>query len=484
MNILLIAPPLMDYVNGLLVPIAMDAVRACPPYGVFLLARVLQEEGHEVTIIDLISQGSKNLDIHWPLIESCHLVGISTTSLSWPTARNCILDIRRYRPDVPIVLGGIHATMFDKYLLTTTTANFCIRGEGENSIKLLCRVLENGGDLRNVPNLTVALENGKIQRTKIAPKINPIEMAQFPVPDYSQIPVGSYNGLGIESSRGCPFDCLFCSTSYRRSWRGIEPEVFVDRVEQILPHIDKTQTGSLQVIDDEFSVKPDRVVKICNEFRKRNLTPKLVFDSRANDLLNEAYLEALAPYALQFLVGAECGYDEGLKCVGKGTTCQKLTIAAANLNKYGLAAKADFSFIIGLPWETREHVFKTIQFATNLYATYGVRVLLQWFCQIPGSRIWEQHRKEGIVHEAQYDDYGFFRNLYLFRSGVKLTPDEIYEISDIMSAVTRLSQIHTSEKRMVEYSMPEPISTYYPNLGPELIEGTGLASLYSVVDEA
>jgi anaerobic magnesium-protoporphyrin IX monomethyl ester cyclase len=484
MKILLIAPPLMDYVNGVLSPIAMDAVRACPPYGVFLLAKVLQEEGHEVTIVDLISQGSKNLDIHWPLIASCHLVGISTTSLSWPTARNCILDIRRYRPDVPIVLGGIHATMFDKYILNTTTANYCIRGESEVSLTLLCRVLENGGDLRNVPNLTVKSADWKIQRTKIAPKISPEDMARFPVPDYSQIPAGAYNGLGIESSRGCPFDCIFCSTSYRRSWRGIEPKAFVDRVEQILPFIALTQTGSLQVIDDEFSIKPERVVEICNEFRRRNLQPALVFDSRVNDLLNEPYLEALVPYALQFLVGAECGYDEGLKRVGKGTTCEKIRKAAANLHKYGLAGKADFSFIIGLPWETREEVFKTIQFATNLYSTYGVRVLLQWFCQIPGSRIWEQMRKEGVVHEAQYDDYGFFRNLYLFRTGVQLTPDEIFEISEIMSAITKLSQIHTPEKRMVEYSNPEPISTYYPNLGPDLVEGTGLASLYDVVDRA
>lgn len=484
MNILLIAPPLMDYVNGVLTPIAMDAVRACPPYGVFLLAKILQQDGHEVTIIDLISQGSKDLDIHWPLILSAHLVGISTTSLSWPTARNCIADIRRYRPDVPIVLGGIHATMFDKYVLASTSANYCIRGEGENALRMLCRVLERGGDLRDVPNLTVKLADGTMQRTHIAPKLSSEEMARSPVPDYSQLPPGSYSGLGIESSRGCPFDCLFCSTSYRRSWRHIEPGVFVDRVQQILPYIDRTLTNSLQVVDDEFSVKPDRAIEICREFDRRGIQPKLVFDSRANDLLNEAYIEALVPYALQFLVGAECGYDEGLKAIGKGTTCRKLSKAAENLNKYGLAEKADFSFILGLPWETKEEVMKTIRFATTLYSTYGVRVLLQWFCQIPGSRLWEEKRKEGVVHEAQYDDYGFFRNLYLFRSGVQLTPDEIYEISEILSPITRLSQIHTPEKRLVEYAYPEPIFRNYPRLGPALVDGTGLASLYEVVDRA
>lgn len=484
MKVILIAPPLMDYVNGVLAPIAMDAVRACPPYGVFLLAQVLQQDGHEVTIIDLIAQGSKDLDIHAQLLASCHVVGISTTSLSWPTARNCILDIRKYRPDVPIVLGGIHATMFDKYVLSTTTANYCIRGEGEHALKILCRVLERGGDLRTVPNLTVKLPDGKIVRTGIAPKLTPEEMAACPVPDYSQVPPGAYNGLGIESSRGCPFDCSFCSTSYRRSWRGIPPQAFVDRVELILPFAANTTTGSLQVIDDEFSLKPDRAVEICKEFGRRNLNPKLVFDSRANDLLNDEYLEAMSPYALQFLIGAECGYDEGLKRVGKGTTCHNLEKAAKNLKKHGLASKADFSFILGLPWETHEDVMKTVRFASRLYSEHGVRVLLQWFCQIPGSRMWEEDRKEGIVHEAQYDDYGFFRDLYLFRSGVRLTPEEIYEVTDAVTAVSRLSQIHTPEKRMLEYANPEPIGAYFPKMGSEVTEGTGLASLYEVVDRA
>ena len=470
----------MDYVNGQLAPIAMDAVRACPPYGVFLLAQILQQDGHEVVIIDLIAQGSKDLDIHWQHIVSSHLVGISTTTLSWPTARHCIADIRKYRPDVPIVLGGIHATMFDKYLLSSTSANFCIRGEGDMALKLFCRVLQNGGDLGQVPNLTVKLPDGRIHRNKVTNRLTDDEMSKLPYPDYRGIPYGTYNGLGLESSRGCPFDCIFCSTSYRKTWRSIPPEAFVDRLEYMLHFTDMTRTGTIQIIDDEFSIKTKRVKAICKEIGRRNLKPKLIFDSRANDLLKEDFVEAIQPYAFQFLIGAECGYDEGLKKVGKGTTSEKLERAAAVLSKFGVANRADFSFILGLPWETKKEVMDTVTFATNLYAKYGVRVLLQWYCQVPGSRLWDMQREKGVVHEAQYDNFGFFKNLYLFRSGVNLTLDEIHEVSDIVTPLMIMSNIHSPEKRMLEYAYPEPISLFYPRMAHENETDQGLSSLREV----
>ena len=60
-----------------------------------------------------------------------------------------------------------------------------------------------------------------------------------------------YKGLSIESSRGCAFDCSFCSTSYRKTWSGMPAEKFVDRLEEMLPQVERTQLGMIHVIDDE-----------------------------------------------------------------------------------------------------------------------------------------------------------------------------------------------------------------------------------------
>jgi anaerobic magnesium-protoporphyrin IX monomethyl ester cyclase len=247
----------------------------------------------------------------------------------------------------------------------------------------------------------------------------------------------------------------------------------------MLPQVERTQLEMIHVIDDEFSMNPKRTVEITDILRKRDLKPILIYDSRATDLLYDGLIPSIAEFTGQFLVGAECGYDEGLKKIGKGTTTQILEDAAAKLHANGLAGQADFSFVLGLPWETVTEVRKTCQFAAHLFATYGVRILLQWYCQIPGSRLWEVDREAGRVNEAMYNNYGFFRDLYLFRSGVRLTPDEIWQVSNTVATLQKMAKMQYPDRTMVEYGHPEPIGLYYPQ---EVMtrRPDGLASLREV----
>lgn len=479
MNVVLIAPPLMDYVQGRLRPISMDAERECPPYGIYLLASILRAEGHQVTLMDLIAHSTSSIKSYRELIKASHLIGIAATSMSWAAAQHVITQVRQLQPEVPIVLGGIHPTMFDEYILRHFPVDYIVRGEGELALPALCRALMGEIALDTVPNLSWRTPTQSFIRNTLAPKIAPHQLGQYPLPDYSTLPNKVYKGLAIESSRGCSFDCSFCSTSYRKDWRGIPPDCFVDRLEQIMPHLDRTRYGTIHIIDDEFSMNPRRATEIAQTIRRRGLKPWLVYDSRATDLLWEGYVENIAEFTCQFLVGAECGYDEGLKRIGKGTTCQILESAARKLHEFGISNRADFSFILGLPWETKADVEKTIQFAVHLFTTYGVRILLQWYCQIPGSRLWEEDKRNGLVNETMYNDYGFFRDLYLFRTGVKLTPAEIYEVGDMVAQLQYLAGLHTPQRRMIEFAFPQAI---YDNFPRELLTSTetGLTSLRQV----
>ena len=481
MKVLLVAPPIMDDFWGNPQPIAMDAVRECPPYGIYLLQAVLRAAGHEGIVADLIAQGSNCMTPYEGALRDCGLVGIAATSMSWPTAIDVIQQVRRVRPDVPIVLGGIHPTMFDYYLLQAYPVEFIVRGEGEIALVELCAALERGGDVSGVPNLSWKDADGRVCRNGVGRKIAREELGNYPLPDFGQLPMKVYKGLSIESSRGCAFDCSFCSTSYRRTWRGMPPEVFVDRLEQMMQHVDRTQLEMIHIIDDEFSMNPRRALEITNVIRARGLQPSLVYDSRATDLLFDGFVPSIAEFTTQFLVGAECGYDEGLKRVGKGTTTKILEDAANILYREGLSERADFSFILGLPWETAAEVRQTCRFAAHLYATYGVRLLLQWYCQIPGSRLWEADRQASLVNEAMYNSYGFFRDLYLFRSAVKLTPAEIWDLSYSVNALQDLARLRHPERTMVEYGHPEPINLYYPEALLERHED-GLLSLREVAN--
>jgi radical SAM superfamily enzyme YgiQ (UPF0313 family) len=479
MKVVLVAPPIMDYRDGQLRSIAMDAVRECPPYGIYSLASILSGIGHQVVMADLIALGSNDMQPFQPDLQDCDLVGIGATTLSWPTACDVIAQLRKIRPDLPIVLGGIHPTMFDRYILGNFPVQFVIRGEGEIALPALCRALESGQDPAQVPNLSWKDREGGIVRNPLGPLISRHKLASYPLPDYGKLPSGVYKTLSIESSRGCAYDCSFCSTSYRRSWRGIPAKSFVDRLTLVMEHLPRAQHRIIHIVDDEFSTNPRRAMAIVELMARRGLAPELVYDSRATDLIADGFVSSMAHLTHRLLVGAECGYDEGLRRIGKGTSCQTLEQAARTLYAHGISERADFSFILGLPWETRTEVEKTIRFAMSLLGKYGVRVLLQWYCEIPGSRLWEQHRQRQLVTEAMYDDYGFFRNLYLFRSGVAVLPNDIWEINDILEKLLFVTRVNYRNDKMMEFALPDPIGAYFPQQ-KSLEDETGLKSLREV----
>src|SRR4030095_2940080 len=176
------------------------------------------------------------------------------------------------RPDVPIVCGGIHPTLFDRYILHRFPVQFVVRGEGETAIGRLCRALEGKLDLADVPNLSWTSPEGRLVRNPIDPKLRRHELAGLPFPDFERLAPASYKCLAIESSRGCAYDCSFCSTPYRKTWRGLDPEVVVDRLARVLDRLDRTTSGCIHIVDDEFSLNPARATEIAGLIRRRGLT--------------------------------------------------------------------------------------------------------------------------------------------------------------------------------------------------------------------
>jgi radical SAM superfamily enzyme YgiQ (UPF0313 family) len=246
-----------------------------------------------------------------------------------------------------------------------------------------------------------------------------------------------------------------------------------------MQNLDRTTSKAIHIVDDEFSLNTNRATEIAEMIRQRGLTPKLVYDCRARDILSEGFIESIADFTAGVLVGAECGYDEGLKVVGKCVTCQILEDAAKKLNQHGISELFQFSFIIGLPWETKKEVERTIRFAAHLLSTYNVAVIIQWYLQIPGSHLWQESREEELINEQMYDQYGFFRDLYLFRTGVHLKPTEIWEIDDLVKQLIWLANYRYSNRPMIHYEMPPQIEKGFPrSILSE--ENAGLHSLHEI----
>jgi radical SAM superfamily enzyme YgiQ (UPF0313 family) len=497
----------MDMVHEKLIPIAQDTFASCPTSSIYLLAAILRHHGYEVTIVDLTAEWRLKLETvavmgddkilkaekvkrieeltlkhmagvkimpaakeagkidHWlPTFQEAGLIGISATSLNWPSVLMVVRQIRDAGIKTPIVVGGVHPTMFADYILQThRSIDFVIRNEGEKALLGLCAALEGRLECAKVPNLSWRTKDSQVVHNDTIPPLTVEELASLPVPAYDLLPSQVYPMVALQSSRGCPFCCCFCSTPFRRSYRAIPATAFVDKLEQTMSlSADRVVVKDvIQIMDDEWSVDCKRTIAILREVARRNLHVKFIYDSRANDFLNEEYAETVAPYTERFLVGAECGYNEGLAKVGKGTTVEKLEACARVLSKYGIAERAQFSFILGLPWEEKEQVLKTVRFATHLVLQYGVNVMLQWYCQIPGSLLWDESWKRGEVTPAMYDEFGFFRNLYLFRTGVHLPIEEIQDVIDAICTVHSLMVLSGRSKGSMAYRLPAPIQIYY-----------------------
>lgn len=454
MRVLLIPAPLLDYTDGHLGPIAMDRARTSPPLGIYWLAAILRQSGHTVDILDLIALGRLDEAAIAARAGRADLVGVSANSLSWPAARLVIAAIKRAHPDLPVVLGGLHGTHYPEHVFAASAVDFIVRGEGEQPLLSLIDALSGRGDVADVGSLCRRTGDGFC----LKPPQNLLSVAELenlPDPAYDLLPSGVYETLSVESARGCRFNCTFCSTKFRGSWRAICADAFVNRLERLQPYLGRTKHGIFSFVDDLYTLDVDRVAEVTRILSERGISLKATIDARATDVVRGEVAEALAPITNHMLIGAECGYDEGLRRIRKGCSTKILEQAAARLKEAGVAQETVFSFIIGFPFETHDDCRKTIEFASSLMVRYGVRIYLQWFNTIPGSKIWDELAAEGALDIGMYDDFGFFQNHHLWKAGVRLSEEEIRDLCQIVYNINTVLLFTNRRPDVMQFSPPD-----------------------------
>lgn len=115
-------------------------------------------------------------------------------------------------------------------------------------------------------------------------------------------------------------------------------------------------------------------------------------------------MRILIPHVLKKIqIGAECGYDEGLKKIGKGITIEDIELACKKAEQSGVSDKMLASFIIGFPWETAKEMLQTIEFAEMLMKKYHIKAVVNWWIPIP-SKLWNEFKLAGKCDESMFDE--------------------------------------------------------------------------------
>lgn len=388
-----------------------------PSLGPAYIASVLREYKHKVTIVDM------NVDYQSlpSRFDDFDLVGLSSDTPRHNLAIQLAKKIKQY--NVPIVIGGPHASFMIEETLKTGLIDYIIRGEGEYSMLSLVQHLANKSDISTVPGISY-LKDGRIVHNPPQPVISEVDDLPFPARDL--LPMEKYTSqlekrkaTSVIGSRGCPFHCSFCASSelFGLRWRAREPEAIVDEIQEIKKHYD---IQAIFFIDDNFTLDPNRTIKICELIKKRDLDIKWWCFSRVDTVVKrEDMVQAMAEAGAKMtFLGIETPNPEILENYHKKIDAD-MSIKAINiLQKYKIQTMA--SFIIGELHESKEMIKNTIRFACKLEPEVAQFSILTPY---PGTQLYKQ-----VIDRILTKNWNLYDGLHAVMKTYHIDPEEIEKL--------------------------------------------------------
>lgn len=346
-----------------------------PPLGLLWLAGNIPD--HHINITDLRYQP---LTIH-----NWDVAGITCQTVSVPCSARIAEKIRQETPDTIIVTGGHHSVPEDLLFFS----QYVVQGEGEITFKKLLQYIEGGPSC----NLGIASQNTHTPPREPAylPELNP------PNYDVDGISLSHYypNQGAMITSRGCPYNCLFCVAPFGHTWRGRTPSQVAADAEELLSR----GAPYLQIMDDLFTYDRKRVFSICKKITPLSVEWELPNGTRV-DTVDYSLVSAMAASGCtRILYGIESGVDNILKNIRKNITIDQIKHAVKITKDAGI--KPEGLFMVGNPGDTPETIKKTVEFIKELDITGHFSLATPY----PGTDFWTWVKTHGTFLDVPYQDF-------------------------------------------------------------------------------
>ena len=276
---------------------------------------------------------------------------------------------KRARPDLPVVWGGWHPSMFARECLLEPSVDVTVRGQGEETFSEIVRRLTEGQSLQGCAGCTVRLADGSIHENPPRP-LAPLD--KFRAHDYALIPVERYfrlkgkRQLHYISSQGCHFRCAFCSDPfvYGRKWVGLEPTRMAMRLKELW---DRYHFDDVNFQDETFFTRARRVQALADQIVDSGMKITWAATMRADQgvrLPDEVWARCKQSGLRRLLVGVESGSNEMLRRIRKDIKIEQVFHTVEKMLKYGIAGH--FPFIVGFPEESDASIQATLDCAKRL----------------------------------------------------------------------------------------------------------------------
>jgi anaerobic magnesium-protoporphyrin IX monomethyl ester cyclase len=377
-----------------------------PPTNLMYLASSLEKESYSVKIVDddLLQMGYEKVS---KLAEKLNpqIVGVTATTSTIKSALKYVELIKNILPNTLTVIGGPHTTFMPyETLKSSKNLDVVVIGEGEETmVDLANHSTENIQDLDEVKGIVYKdLKNGNLKTTPERPLIKDLDSLPFPARHL--VPFDSYGASkdqtgGIITSRGCVYNCNYCSSSLimGKKFRSRSPDNVVDEIEEL---IDQYQINDIGFMDDTFMLNKRRANDIANEIKARDIDLSFVASSRV-DSVDQNLLQNMKSAGLKTIYyGVESGSQRILDLMKKGITLKQAEDAVKSAKNVDLEVLT--SFILGYPGETEEDMNKTIDFSTKLDSDYSQYSILTPF---PGTPIYNELKEKNLIDNDDWDEY-------------------------------------------------------------------------------
>jgi radical SAM superfamily enzyme YgiQ (UPF0313 family) len=371
-----------------------------PPLSLGYLAGSLRKEGHEVDIVDCLRDKITHKKFSNILAEQKpDIVGFTAMTAYYPDAQKYISIA--HSAGIMAVLGGPHASALPEQTLNETPElDFVVVGEGEETFVDLLKNLKNPEKVRGI-----AFRDGNNIRINeprdLIRNIDDLTLAWDLIPPnkYPNSPHGTvaknFPVAPVITSRGCAFDCTFCTSkvTWRRRVRFRSPSKVVDEIGMLVKNYGVKE---IDIEDDNFTLNKEHAMRICDEIIKRNLKISLACPSGIRiDSLNDELVKKMKKAGFYLIgFGIENGNQEIIDRIGKGFKLDAVQKVVKMVNDVGMLSYG--FFIIGLPGETNKTIQNTIKFSIS--AGFK-RATFSLFSPLPGSKDFDDWvKKNNIAH--------------------------------------------------------------------------------------
>lgn len=375
--------------------------------GVLSLGTVLKAQAYDVEIVDFNSifmndAMAKSTDyerslqrmVRHILDKQPAIVGFNTLCASLQDVLQITLFLKAANPAMKIIIGGPQSLHLPERLLEAFPwLDVVCVGEGESIIVDLVQGLAEGS-LTKVPGI-VYRDRQQVIRNPDAALV--ADLDTLPVVDYSLVPYVPHTRITMEIGRGCPYQCIYCSTSryWRRKFRVKSLSRIRREIEGIKQYVPANEKITISFVDDNFTTNRRFALELCQLLAKMAIN----WDCSARlDTLDEEIISAMSRAGcLAIFMGIETGSPRLQKYINKNLDLRRFDTIADTILRYKMQPVS--SFMYGFPSETKAELQQTLHLISSLLRKGASRCGLHALCIIGGTKMYDEHKERLVLRE-------------------------------------------------------------------------------------